>query len=91
MIVEGGRDAFYRGPLARSIVSYSQSVGGLFTLADFAEHTSTWVEPVSTNYRGFDIWELPPNGQGIAVLQMLNLLERYDLKRWGSVQPKRCT
>ena len=83
MIVEGGRDACYRGPLARSIVSYSQSVGGLFTLADFAEHTSTWVEPVSINYRGFDIWELPPNGQGIAVLQMLNLLERYDLKRLG--------
>ena len=83
MIVEGGRDAFYRGPLARSIVSYSQSVGGLFTLADFVEHTSTWVEPVSSNYRGFDIWELPPNGQGIAVLQMLNLLERYDLKRLG--------
>src|SRR5271165_4339197 len=83
MIVEGGRDAFYRGPLARSIVSYSQSVGGLFTLADFAEHTSTWVEPVSINYRGLDIWELPPNGQGIAVLQMLNLLERNDLKRLG--------
>ena len=83
MIVEGGRDAFYCGPLARSIVSYSQSAGGLFTLADFAEHTSTWVEPVSINYRGFDIWELPPNGQGVAVLQMLNLLERYDLNRLG--------
>jgi gamma-glutamyltranspeptidase/glutathione hydrolase len=83
MIIDGGRDAFYRGPLAASIVSYSQSVGGLFSLSDFAEHTSTWVEPVSTNYRGFDIWELPPNGQGIAVLQMLNLLESYDLKSMG--------
>ncbi len=83
MISDDGRDAFYRGPLAGSIVSYSQSVGGLFSLADFAEHTSTWVEPVSTNYRGYDIWELPPNGQGIAVLQMLNLLEHYDLKRLG--------
>ncbi len=83
MIVEGGRDAFYRGPLARSIVSYSQTVGGLFALEDFADHTSTWVEPVSTNYRGFDVWELPPNGQGIAALQMLNMLERYDLKHLG--------
>jgi gamma-glutamyltranspeptidase / glutathione hydrolase len=83
MISDDGRDAFYRGPLAGSIVSYSQSVGGLFSLADFAEHTSTWIEPVSTNYRGYDIWELPPNGQGIAVLQMLNLLEHYDLKPLG--------
>ena len=65
-------------------MSYSQSAGGLFTLSDFAEHTSTLVEPVSTNYRGYDVWELPPNGQGIAVLQMLNLLEPYDLKSMGS-------
>jgi gamma-glutamyltranspeptidase/glutathione hydrolase len=83
MIAEGGRDAFYRGPLAEAIVSYSHTVGGLFTAADFAQHTSTWVEPVSINYRGFDVWELPPNGQGIAALQMLNLLEPYDLKRMG--------
>jgi gamma-glutamyltranspeptidase/glutathione hydrolase len=82
-IVEGGRDAFYRGPMAQAIVSYSHSVGGVFEPGDFAEHTSTWVEPVSTNYRGYDVWELPPNGQGIAALQMLNLLEPYDLKRMG--------
>jgi gamma-glutamyltranspeptidase / glutathione hydrolase len=82
-VAEGGRDAFYRGPLAREIVRYSQSVGGLFSVEDFAEHTSTWVEPVSTNYRGYDVWELPPNGQGIAALQMLNLLEPYDLKSMG--------
>ena len=82
-IAEDGRDAFYRGPIAEAIVDYSQSVGGLFSLKDFAEHTSTWVEPVSTNYRGYDVWELPPNGQGIAVLQMLNLLEPYDLKSMG--------
>jgi gamma-glutamyltranspeptidase/glutathione hydrolase len=58
-------------------------VGGLFEHKDFANHTSTWVEPVTTNYRGYDIWELPPNGQGIAVLQILNLLEPYDLKAMG--------
>ena len=82
-IAEGGRDAFYRGPMAGVIAAYSQSVGGLFASADFADHTSTWVEPVSVNYRGHDVWELPPNGQGIAALQMLNLLEPYDLKRMG--------
>ncbi len=82
-VAEGGRDAFYRGPLAREIVRYSQSVSGLFSVEDFADHTSTWVEPVSTNYRGYDVWELPPNGQGIAALQMLNLLEPYDLKSMG--------
>ena len=82
-IASGGRDAFYRGPLADAIVQYSGSVGGLFSQADFTEHTSTFVDPVSTNYRGYDVWELPPNGQGIAALQMLNLLEPYDLKSLG--------
>ncbi|APW59329.1 gamma-glutamyltransferase [Paludisphaera borealis] len=82
-IVDGGRDAYYKGPLAEAIVRYSESEGGLFALPDFAEHASTWVEPVSTNYRGYDVWELPPNGQGIAVLQMLNLLEAYNLKSMG--------
>ncbi|MDG3007240.1 gamma-glutamyltransferase [Paludisphaera mucosa] len=82
-IAEGGRDAYYKGPLAEAIVRYSESVDGLFAASDFAEHASTWVEPVSTNYRGYDVWELPPNGQGIAVLQMLNLLEAYDLKSMG--------
>lgn len=82
-IAEGGRDAYYRGPIAAAIVAYSKEVGGLFELKDFEDHTSTWVEPVSTNYRGFDVWELPPNGQGIAALQMLNLLEPFDLKGLG--------
>jgi gamma-glutamyltranspeptidase/glutathione hydrolase len=82
-VAEGGREAFYRGPIAREIVRYSQSQGGLFSLQDLTEHTSTWVEPVSTNYRGYDVWELPPNGQGIAALQMLNLLEPYNLKSMG--------
>ncbi|WP_165247359.1 gamma-glutamyltransferase [Paludisphaera soli] len=82
-IAEGGRDAYYKGPIAEAIVAYSDSAGGLFAASDFAEHASTWVDPVSTNYRGYDVWELPPNGQGIAVLQMLNLLEGYDLKALG--------
>jgi gamma-glutamyltranspeptidase/glutathione hydrolase len=82
-IAQGGRDAFYQGPLAEAIVSYSTKVGGLFSQSDFSEHTSNFIEPVSTSYRGYDIWELPPNGQGIAVLQMLNLLEPFDLKGMG--------
>ena len=83
LIARDGRDAYYRGPIAEAIVSYSDQVGGLFESQDFDDHTSTWVDPVSTTYRGYDVWELPPNGQGIAVLQMLNLLERYDLKKLG--------
>ncbi len=83
LVAEGGRDAFYRGAIADEIVAYSASVGGLFSKKDFEDHTSTWVDPVSTNYRGYDVWELPPNGQGIAALQMLNLLEPFDLKAMG--------
>ena len=84
LIAEQGRDAYYRGPIAEQIVAYSDKVGGLFVKEDFLENASTWVEPVSTNYRGFDVWELPPNGQGIAALQMLNVLERYDMKSLGA-------
>jgi gamma-glutamyltranspeptidase/glutathione hydrolase len=83
-VAEGGRDSYYRGPIAEEIVRLSDKVGGLFTLKDFADHTSTWVEPVSSNYRGYDVWELPPNCQGIATLQMLNLVEAYDLKKLGA-------
>ena len=86
-VATGGRNAFYRGPIAEEIVAYSDRVGGLLTLRDFEEHTSTWVEPVSTNYRGYDVWELPPNGQGIAVLEILNILEAYDVKRWVTTHP----
>src|SRR6185312_11031876 len=82
-IASGGSEAFYRGSLADAIVGYSTEAGGLFAKRDFEDHTSTWVDPVSTNYRGHDVWELPPNGQGIAALQMLNLLEPYDLKKMG--------
>jgi len=83
LLAKGGRDTFYRGEIARRIVAYSEKVGGLFAMRDFEEHSSTWVEPVSATYRGYAVWELPPNGQGIAVLEMLNLLEGYDLKSLG--------
>ena len=83
ILARGGRDAFYRGELAATMVSFCERVGCFLRKRDFAEHTSTWVEPVSTRYRGYDVWELPPNGQGIAALQILNLLEPYDLAALG--------
>jgi len=83
-IANGGRDAFYRGRIAREIVRFSEQNDGLFALQDFEDHTSTWVDPVSTTYRGYRIWEIPPPGQGISALQMLNLLEGYDLKSMGA-------
>ena len=86
-IAADGRDAFYKGPVAEAVVAFSDKAGGLFTLDDFRTHTSTWVDPVSTTYRGYELWELPPPGQGIAALQMLNLLEPYDLKAFGPNSP----
>lgn len=82
-IAAGGRDAYYRGDIAKTIAAFIQEQGGFLTERDFAEHTSEWVDPISTNYRGYDIWELPPNGQGLSVLQMLNILEGYDLRAMG--------
>ena len=79
-IVDRGSEEFYKGGIAAEIVAYSQRAGGLLAARDFAEHTSAWVEPVSATYRGYQVWELPPNGQGIAALQILNLLEAYDVK-----------
>ena len=84
-----GRDAFYHGAIARRIVDGSEAVGGLVTLEDLAGHTSTWDEPVSIRYRDHDVWELPPNGQGIAALQMLAILEGYDLAEMGWDSPDR--
>jgi len=83
LIAEGGRDAFYKGEIARKIDAYMAEQGGFLTAEDLAAHTSEWVTPVSTNYRGYDVFELPPNGQGIVALQMLNLLEGYDLRSMG--------
>jgi gamma-glutamyltranspeptidase/glutathione hydrolase len=82
-LAEGGRDAFYKGPIAKAIDAYMRENGGYLCYEDLAGHASEWVEPVSTNYRGYDVWELPPNGQGIAALQMLNILEGYDLAKLG--------
>jgi gamma-glutamyltranspeptidase / glutathione hydrolase len=87
-IAKGGRDAFYKGDIARTIDAFMKRMGGFLSYDDLATHTSDWVEPVSTNYRGYDVWELPPNGQGIAVLQMLNLMEAYDFKKWGFGSPE---
>ncbi len=82
-IAEGGRDAFYKGDIAQRIEKYLRANGGYLTAADLAAHHSEWVEPVSTNYRGYDVWELPPNTQGVAALQMLNILEGYDIRSMG--------
>jgi gamma-glutamyltranspeptidase / glutathione hydrolase len=87
-IAEGGRDAFYKGDIAQRIEKYMRANGGYLTAADLADHKSEWVEPASTNYRGYDVWELPPPTQGIAALQMLNLLEAYDLKKMGYGSPE---
>lgn len=82
-IAKGGRDEFYKGEIAKEIDAFIKKHKGYLTYEDLAAHKSEWVEPVSTNYRGYDIWELPPNGQGIAVLQMLNILEKYKVKKMG--------
>jgi gamma-glutamyltranspeptidase/glutathione hydrolase len=82
-IAAGGRDAFYKGDIARAIADYMKAQGGYLTYEDLAAHKGEWVAPVSTNYRGYDVWELPPNSQGIAALQMLNILEGYDLRAMG--------
>ncbi|TCZ82026.1 gamma-glutamyltransferase [Lysobacter sp. N42] len=87
-IARGGRDAFYAGDIARGIDAYFRANDGFLRYEDLAAHRGEWVEPVSTNYRGYDVWELPPNGQGIAALQILNLLEPYDLKRYGFGSPE---
>lgn len=83
----GGRGAFYGGETAQTLVAFSDRVGGFFSLEDLSNHSSDWVEPVSTTYRGHTVWELPPNGQGIAALQILNLLEPYDLASMGRDNP----
>lgn len=86
LVAEGGRDAFYKGPIARTIDTYMKAQGGFLSFEDLAAHHGDWVEPLSVNYRGYDVWEIPPNGQGIATLQMLNILEGYDFSKipWGS-------
>lgn len=88
VLVRNGRDAFYRGDIARKIAAYMKRHGGYLSYEDLAEHKSEWVEPVSINYRGYDIWEMPPNSQGVAALQALNILEGFDLKAAGFGSPQ---
>ena len=86
LLATQGRSAFYAGEIARAIDGYMRAQGGFLSVDDLGAHHGEWVEPVATSYRGYEVWELPPNGQGIAVLQILNMLEAYDLGRleWGS-------
>ncbi len=88
IIAKEGRDAFYKGDIARKIARYMKAQGGFLNYEDMASHTSEWVDPVSTNYRGYDVWELPPNGQGIAALQILNIMEMHDVKAMGFDSPE---
>ena len=85
-IAKKGREGFYEGEVAQTITTFIKEQGGFLSLEDLSAHHSQWVEPVSVNYRGYDVWELPPNGQGIAALQLLNILENKDFSevRWGS-------
>jgi len=82
-IADEGPDLFYKGDIAEKIVRCSEKKGGLFTLKDFADHRSDWVEPITANYRGYDIYELPPATQGFVALEMLKILEGFDLKAMG--------
>jgi gamma-glutamyltranspeptidase/glutathione hydrolase len=82
-IVKGGRYEFYKGSIAKDIAAFMKKQGGFLSYDDMYRHHSEWVEPISTSYRGYDVWELPPNGQGIAALQMLNILEGYDIASMG--------
>jgi gamma-glutamyltranspeptidase / glutathione hydrolase len=87
-ISRDGRDGFYKGATAKTIADYIQAQGGFLSADDLASHKGEWVQPISTNYRGVDVWELPPNGQGLAALQMLNILEAYDFSKieFGSAE-----
>jgi gamma-glutamyltranspeptidase/glutathione hydrolase len=87
LVAAGGCEAFYRGPIAQAILKTSARHGGLLEAADLAEFSAEWVEPISTDYRGWRVFELPPNGQGIAALIMLNLMERFPLGAWGVANP----
>ncbi|HEV2579621.1 MAG TPA: gamma-glutamyltransferase, partial [Ktedonobacteraceae bacterium] len=83
LLAREGRDAFYRGPIGLAITAYVQQCGGVLSMDDLHRHHSDWVEPISTTYRGYEVYEFPPNSQGIAALEMLNILEGYDLASMG--------
>ena len=83
LVAANGSSVFYTGEIAQKILKFAQAQGGLHTAQDFAAHTSNWLDPISTTYRGHTVYELPPNNQGLAVLEMLNILEGYDVKSLG--------
>ena len=83
MVAEKGRDGFYEGPLAERLVSFLNEQGNVMSLADLAEFQPEWVDPISTTYRGWRVWEIPPNTQGVAALEMLNMMEKYPLAEYG--------
>ena len=83
IIATEGRKGFYEGPVAQTMSDFVQAQGGFLSYDDLASFHSEWTPPVSSNYRGYDVWELPPNGQGIAALQILNILENYNIKKMG--------
>ena len=87
-IADGGSDAFYKGRIAKTIADFIQSQGGFLSVEDLAAHKGEWVEPISTTYRGVRVWELPPNGQGLAALQMLNILELTDFSKIAFGSPE---
>jgi gamma-glutamyltranspeptidase / glutathione hydrolase len=88
LLAAKGRDEYYKGSIAKTIAAFIKQQGGFLDEADLADYHAEWIDPVSVNYRGYDVWELPPNGQGIAALQMLNILEGYDLKKYGFGSPE---
>jgi gamma-glutamyltranspeptidase/glutathione hydrolase len=88
VLARGGRDAFYKGEIAKAIVDYCQQNGGFLSMRDFAEHRSDWVEPISTDYRGYTVYEIPPSGQGLTALLTLNILEGFDLQSLAADQDR---
>jgi gamma-glutamyltranspeptidase / glutathione hydrolase len=83
LIARGGRNAYYSGPITRTIDTYMRRIGGPLRASDFAAHKSEWVDPISVNYRGYDVWQLPPNSQGVSTLQMLGILNQFDMRAAG--------
>ena len=84
LIAQTNAETFYHGEIAQAIAAFSAQTGGLISAANTARHISTWVTPISTNYRGYDVWELPPNGQGLISLVALNILEGFDLAAFAA-------
>ncbi len=83
LVASGGRDAFYKGEIGQRIVEFSKAQGGAMTAEDLADYSAEWVDPISTEYHGWTVYELPPNGQGIAALEMLNLMQQFPLAQYG--------